>query len=96
MFHILICYLYSFWNECTVCIVLPRMLLSAIIIMVLRLVNIVDNYHDNKWIFHYHSCKQAFKSGVGREREGSNYDDCTQTIIMAIMPLYWLVATPLL
>ena len=42
------------------------------------------------------SCKQAFKSGVGREREGSNYDDCTQTIIMAIMPVYWLVATPLL
>ena len=32
----------------TVCIVKPRMLLSAIIIMVLRLVNIVDNYHDNK------------------------------------------------
>ena len=80
----------------TVCIVLPRMLLSAIIIMVLRLVNIVDNCHDNKWIFHYHSCKQAFKSGVGREREGSNYDDCTWTIIMVIMPLYWLVATPLL
>ena len=78
------------------CKVIPRMLLSAIIIMVLRLANIVDNCHDNKWIFEYHSCKQAFKSGVGREREGSNYDDCTQTIIMAIMPLYWLVATPLL
>ena len=31
----------------------------------------------------YHSCKQAFKSGVGREREGSNYDNCTRTIIMA-------------
>ena len=46
--------------------------------------------------FHYHSCKQAFKSGVGREREGSNYDDCTRTIIIAIMPLYWLVATPLI
>ena len=61
------------------------MLLSAIIIVVLRLVNIVDNCHDNKWIFHYHSCKQAFKSWVGREREGSNYNDYTQTIIMEIM-----------
>ena len=80
----------------TVCIVIPRMLLSAMIIMVLRLVNIVDNCHDNKWIFPYHSCKQAFKSGVGREREGSDYDDCTRTIIKAIMLLYWLVATPLL
>ena len=39
----------------TVCIVLPRMLLSAIIIMVLQLVNIVDNCHDNKLIFDYHS-----------------------------------------
>ena len=32
----------------TVCKVLPRMLLSAITIMVLRLVNIVDNCDDNK------------------------------------------------
>ena len=80
----------------TVCIVIPRMLFSAIMIVVLQLVNIVDNCHDNKWIFHYHSCKQAFKSWVGREREGSNYNDCTRTIIMTIMPLYWLVATPLL
>ena len=77
------------------CIVIPRMLLSAIIIIVLRLVNIVDNCHDNKWIFLYHSCKQAFKNGMEREREGSNYDDCAWTIIMGIMPLYWLVVTPL-
>ena len=34
--------------------------------MALRLVTIVDN-------FHYHSCKQASKSRVGREREGSKY-----------------------
>ena len=66
----------------TVCIVLPRMLLSAIIIMVLRLVNIVDNCHYNKLIFHHHSCKQAFKSGMGREREGSNYDYCNYATIL--------------
>ena len=80
----------------TVWVIIPRMLLSAIIIVGLQLVNIVDNCHDNKWIFHYHSWAQAFKSGVGREREGSKYDDCTRTIIVTIMPLYWLVAAPLL
>ena len=80
----------------TVWVIILRILLSVIITVVLWHVNKVDNCHNNKWIFHYHSCEQAFKSGVRSEREGSNYDDCTQTIIMAIMPLYWLVATSLL
>ena len=43
-----VCENINLFDEHIVCIVLPKMLLSAIIIMVLQQVNIVDNCHGNK------------------------------------------------
>ena len=77
-------------------------MLSAIMIVGLQLVVIVDNFNIGP--FYFVPCPEGPKTGIcplctGPYKKSKDYTTMIMEnpcIIVAIMPLHWLVATPLL